>query len=50
MCEHCDQFDQRIQKFRRFLAQPIDPLTAERLTAAVKELEAARSALHPEQK
>lgn len=50
MCEKCDDLDQRMQKFRRFLAQPIDALTTERLTSAVNEMERAKAALHPEQK
>jgi hypothetical protein len=48
MCDECDQLDQRIIKFKRFIAQPIDPLTTERLTAGVTEMQARKAALHPE--
>ena len=38
MCDRCNDLDLQIQKYRRFIAQPIDPLTTERLNAAVAEL------------
>ena len=50
MCQQCDHLQERIQNLRRVSAQRFDPLTAERLTAAIAELEAKKAALHPEQK
>jgi hypothetical protein len=50
MCDKCDELDERILKFRRFIAQPVDPLTTERLTASVSEMQATKAALHPEKK
>jgi hypothetical protein len=47
MCDRCNDLDLQIQKYRRFIAQPIDPLTTERLNAAVAEMEAAKAGLHP---
>jgi hypothetical protein len=48
VCDKCDELDRRILKFRRFLAQPIDPLTTERLTAGITEMQASKAAFHPE--
>jgi len=50
MCEKCELLDQRIQQFRRFLAQQIDPLTAERLNTGVREMQAEKAGLHRETK
>jgi|APCry1669192522_1035417.scaffolds.fasta_scaffold44284_2 hypothetical protein len=48
MCSKCLDIDLRVLKFRRFMAEPIDALTKERLTAAVVEMEATKADLHPE--
>jgi hypothetical protein len=47
----CEEIEQEIQKFRRFIEseQPLDPLTVERLKAAVEEMKTTKAALHPEQ-
>jgi hypothetical protein len=47
MCELCADLDRRIQKFRRFIAEPFDALTIERLKASVREMKAAKAELHP---
>lgn len=47
MCEMCTDLDRRIQKFRRFMAEPFDTLTIERLRISIVEMEAAKAELHP---
>lgn len=47
MCEMCADLDRRIEKFQRFIAEPFDVLTIERLKASVREMEAAKAELHP---
>jgi hypothetical protein len=49
MCEKCDDLDERILKFQRFIAQAFDSLTKERLLAGVEELLAEKAGLHPEE-
>jgi len=49
MCEKCDDLDDRILKFQRFIAHALDSLTTERLLAGVEELLAEKAALHPEE-
>lgn len=46
MCEKCANLDLRIQKFRRYMAQPFDALTIERLKVAIEEMEAAKADYH----
>jgi len=47
MCEKCTELDSRIQKFKRYIVQPFDVLTTERMKLAVEELEAIKAELHP---
>jgi hypothetical protein len=47
MCDKCTETQAQIAKFRHFLDHPLDPLTKERLTAAVVEMEAKLLGFHP---
>ena len=46
MCEQCNEFQTQIDKYHRFLKQRYDPLTEERMKAAVVELEQRKANLH----
>jgi len=39
MCEACQRAQDQISKYRRFLDRGFDPLTEERMKAAIAELE-----------
>ena len=47
MCDKCTETQTQIEKFRHFLTHSLDPLTKERLTAAVVEMEAKLLGFHP---
>jgi hypothetical protein len=49
MCRKCDDLQKQIEKFQRFLSQPIDGVTTERLKAAVAEMKAKKAGFHSEQ-
>jgi len=38
MCEKCEQLEIRIQRYRKFVAQGLDSLTAERINKLIEEL------------
>jgi TATA-binding protein-associated factor Taf7 len=46
MCERCNEIEKKISHYRRFLNQRFDPLTEQRITEAIKELEERKAALH----
>src|ERR1700759_3363047 len=46
MCELCDELDRKIGQFRRFLAEPVDPLTAERIKTGLEEILEQRASMH----
>ena len=46
MCEQCDDLQKRIDHYNRFLTQRFDPLTEERMRAAMAELEKRKAELH----
>jgi hypothetical protein len=46
MCKQCDELQKQIAQYQRFLAQNLDPLTNERMKAAVLELEKRRAEVH----
>ena len=46
MCDQCIEFQRRIDQFSRFIKQPLDPLTIERMTAAHFDLERQKSEMH----
>jgi hypothetical protein len=39
MCEQCEIFEKQIAQYKRFLTNRFDPLTEERMKAALAELE-----------
>lgn len=47
MCETCTELDEIISHYRRLAAFPFDPLTAERITGVVADLQQKRNAMHP---
>jgi hypothetical protein len=50
MCDVCDQLDEKIEHYKKVTAAMTDPLTIERITALIAELESQKAALHPERK
>ena len=46
MCERCGDLQERINQYKRILTQRFDPLTEERIKAAIAELEKLRAELH----
>ena len=43
MCEQCKNLQKQIDQFSRILQYPLDPLTEQRLKAAVAEMDKAQS-------
>jgi hypothetical protein len=48
MCDICDQLDEKIEHYKKVRAAMTDQLAVERITALIAELEAEKTALHPE--
>jgi hypothetical protein len=46
MCEQCKNLQKQIDQFSRFLQHRFDPLTEERLKAALAEMEKRKAELH----
>ena len=46
MCEQCKNLQKQIDQFTRILQHPFDPLTVERLKAALAEMERRKAELH----
>ncbi len=46
MCEQCEQLETAIRRYRKFVAQGLDPLTIERINELIRELEQRRQILH----
>ena len=46
MCEQCENLQKQIDQYNRILHYGFDPLTEERLKAAISELEKRKAALH----
>ena len=46
MCEQCEKLQKQIDQYNRILHYGFDPLTEERLKAAVSELEKCKAELH----
>jgi hypothetical protein len=42
MCVRCVSHDQQIKQFQRALAQPLDTLTKQRITAALQDIKASK--------
>jgi uncharacterized protein YlaI len=50
MCEKCAEIDKRIERFKRIVNRFTDTQMVEGLTRRIDELEAQKSALHPDLK
>ena len=50
MCDACDEFDEKIEHYKKVRSAMTDQLTIERIKALIAELEAQKAALHPERK
>jgi hypothetical protein len=46
MCEACNQLDEKIEHYKKVVCAMTDPLTIERITALVAQLEAKKWDLH----
>ena len=46
MCDACNKFDDAISRYRELLKQRFDPLTEERIKAAIVDLEHRKAALN----
>jgi hypothetical protein len=49
MCDKCDKLDKKIEHYRNLIARVPDPLTVERVGELIKEMQAQKAELHPEQ-
>jgi len=49
MCEKCQKIDETIDRYRRLAGQVTDQEFIERTQGLIAELQARKSALHPEQ-
>jgi hypothetical protein len=50
MCDKCTKLDKKIEHYETMIVSIGDRVTVERLMALVAELQAQKTALHPEQK
>jgi len=50
MCDACDQFDEKIEHYKKVVAAMTDQLTINGITALIAELQAQKAVLHPERK
>jgi hypothetical protein len=46
MCDQCDKLEEKICHYRLFLNQRFDPLTEERIRAAIADLERQKGRFH----
>jgi hypothetical protein len=49
MCEKCQELEKNIERFRLIMARVPDAQLAKGITRLIKEAEAEKAALHPEQ-
>jgi hypothetical protein len=45
MCEKCEDIDSRISRYRRLVAGGLDPLTIERISVLIQELQQRKEAM-----
>jgi hypothetical protein len=45
MCEQCEQIDEKIRRYRRFLTLGLDALTVDRIDGLIQELQKRKLAL-----
>jgi hypothetical protein len=46
MCDKRQQLESKIQRYRKFAAEGLDPLTIERLSSLIQQLEQEKQAMH----
>ena len=46
MCDKCQQLETDIKRYRKFVAQGLDPLTVERINELIQELQQRKGAMH----
>lgn len=46
MCDHCDKLEEKLSHYRLFLNQRFDPLTEERISALIADLERQKETMH----
>ena len=49
MCDKCQELEKKIERYRRLTFSINDQLTIDQLNQLIKELEAEKAKLHPEQ-
>jgi hypothetical protein len=49
MCDKCVKLDKKIEQYQSLIARVPDPLTVERVGELIKEMQAQKAQLHPEQ-
>jgi hypothetical protein len=50
MCDRCAELDRKIEHYRKLASGISDRLTIEGIADLIKEMEAQKAQLHPEQK
>jgi hypothetical protein len=48
MCDACKQIGIKIERYRKHIAQGLDPLTVDRINALIQDLERTKQAMHQE--
>jgi chromosomal replication initiation ATPase DnaA len=49
MCDKCRELEKKIERYRRLASSMNDQLTIDRFNQAIKDAEAEKAKLHPEQ-
>jgi hypothetical protein len=50
MCDKCEQLDKKIEHFRQLAMRIMDPQLSEGIDKLIKEMQAQKAALHPDEK
>jgi hypothetical protein len=48
MCDKCKQLENRIQSYRKFIAQGLDPAAVEQINSLIQELQQRKETLQHE--
>ena len=49
MCDKCEELEKKIEHYRQLAARVRDPLLTEGVDKLIEEMEAQKTAFHPEQ-
>ena len=49
MCDKCQELENKIQRYRRLAFSVNDQLTIDRINQLIKDIEAEKTKLHPDQ-